>query len=115
MTLRAVRLAVETSLRARPFEPSLLEDGGHLLGVGIDCEVAERLDELVEVLRRLGCLDGIGLRTGSILGGQDLLRERVGAAVSASSSPPHPASVTSASAVMTPVITPSVNFIRLPP
>jgi len=73
-----VHLPEEPSLRDRPLEAGLLEDPGQLFGVRIDREVAQCLDELVEVDRRLARLDRIGFRPGRILLREDPLRERGG-------------------------------------
>ena len=71
-----VHLPEEPSLRDRPLEAGLLEDPGQLFGVRIDREVAQCLDELVEVDRRLARLDRIGFRPGRILLRENPLRER---------------------------------------
>ncbi len=72
-----VRLSEEACVdTAGSLDASFLEDCGQLFYVGIEGELADCRDELVEVHGRLPRLDGIGLRAGCILGRQKSLLER---------------------------------------
>ena len=69
-------LAEETRVDTRSLEAGVLKDRGHLFLVGIDRNLAESRDELVEVDGRLPRLDRIGLRAGRIFSRDESLRER---------------------------------------
>ena len=71
-------LSVEPHIQTRLHEPGLLEDGRHLCSVGIDQGEGEGRDELVEVLRCLTRLDGIGLGPRCVPGRRESLPDREG-------------------------------------